>query len=122
MQIKSKLHSTTSFLHNILKIKFYITIVEKWSRIHVFCEVFHYSNIELFGGNKTIQWQLACPASDIGKSTGPRSSTGENSGGPMKTLIVLVLLSGKKNCCRESLNGDSNDEKKLGPVKVLEDQ
>ena len=33
---------------------------------------------------------------DIGKSIGPRSSTGENSGGPMKTLIVLVLLSGKK--------------------------
>ena len=34
--------------------------------------------------------------SDIGKSTGPRSSTNENSGGPMKTLIVPVLLSGKK--------------------------
>ena len=33
---------------------------------------------------------------DIGKSTGPRSSTGENSGGPMKTLCVPVLLSGKK--------------------------
>ena len=33
---------------------------------------------------------------DIGKSTGPRSSNGENSRGPMKTLIVLVLLSGKK--------------------------
>ena len=30
---------------------------------------------------------------DIGKSTGPRSSTGENSGGPMKTLVVPVLLS-----------------------------
>ena len=61
---------------------------------------------------------------DIGKSTGPRSSTGENSGGPMKTLIVPVLLSGKQNYCRESLlvYGDSNDEKKLGPVKVLEDQ
>ena len=28
--------------------------------------------------------------------TGHRSSTCENSGGPMKTLIVLVLLSGKK--------------------------
>ena len=35
--------------------------------------------------------------SDIGKSTGPRSSTGENSGGPIKTLIVPVLLSSKKN-------------------------
>ena len=34
---------------------------------------------------------------DIGKSTGPRSSTGENSGGPMKTIVVPVLLSGKKN-------------------------
>ena len=33
---------------------------------------------------------------DIGKSTSPRSSTGENSEGPMKTLIVPVLLSGKK--------------------------
>ena len=57
---------------------------------------------------------------DIGKSTGPRSSTGENSGGPMKTLIVSVLLYGKKNLCREPLYGDSNVEKKLGPVKVLE--
>ena len=51
-------------------------------------------------------------STDIGKSTGPRSSTGENSGGPTKTLIVLVLLSGKKNCCREPLYGDSNVEKK----------
>ena len=34
---------------------------------------------------------------DIGKSTGPRSSTSENIGGPMKTLSVPVLLSGKKN-------------------------
>ena len=33
---------------------------------------------------------------DIGKSTGPRSSTSENSGGPKKTLIAPVLLSGKK--------------------------
>ena len=32
---------------------------------------------------------------DIGKSTGPRSSTGENRGRPMKTFIVLVLLCGK---------------------------
>ena len=32
----------------------------------------------------------------VGKSTGPRSSTCENSGGPMKTLIVSVLLSAKK--------------------------
>ena len=36
-------------------------------------------------------------ATDIGKSTGSRSSTGENSGGPMKSLIVLILLSVKKN-------------------------
>ena len=35
--------------------------------------------------------------SDIGKSTGPRCSTGKNSGGPVKTLIVVVLLSCKKN-------------------------
>ena len=33
---------------------------------------------------------------DMGKSTSPRSSTGENSGETMKTLIVPVLLSGKK--------------------------
>ena len=33
---------------------------------------------------------------DIGKSTGPQSSTGENGGGLMKTLTVPVLLSGKK--------------------------
>ena len=37
-----------------------------------------------------------CKTADIGKSTGPWSSTSENSGGPMKTLIVPVLLSGKK--------------------------
>ena len=49
--------------------------------------------------------------SEIGKSTGPRSSTGENSGGPMKTLIVPVLLSGKENFCREPLYEDSNVEK-----------
>ena len=54
---------------------------------------------------------------DIGKSTGPRSSTGENSGGPMKTLSVPVLLSGKKSCCKESLYGDSNVKKKIGPIK-----
>ena len=36
------------------------------------------------------------PTADIGKSTGPRSLTGENSGGPMKTIVVPVLLSGKK--------------------------
>ena len=45
---------------------------------------------------------IAADGADIGKSTGPRSSTGENSGGPMKTLIVPVLLSGK-NSCRERL-------------------
>ena len=33
---------------------------------------------------------------DIRKSTGPRSSTSKNSGGPMKILIMPVLLSGKK--------------------------
>ena len=33
---------------------------------------------------------------DIGKSSGPWSWTDENSGGPMKTLIVPVLVSGKK--------------------------
>ena len=40
----------------------------------------------------------------------------------MKTIIVPVLLSGKKKSCREPLYGDFNVEKKLGPVKVLEDQ
>ena len=34
-------------------------------------------------------WKLANVA-DIGKSIGPRSSTGDNSGGPMKTLVVPV--------------------------------
>ena len=48
------------------------------------------------------QWEttLQCNVishSDIGKSTGPRSSTSENSGGPMKTIVVPVLLSSKKN-------------------------
>ena len=33
---------------------------------------------------------------DTGKSTSPRSSTGKNSGGPMKTFIVTVQLSSKK--------------------------
>ena len=45
---------------------------------------------------KTVIIQSDDHNADIGKSTGPRSSTGENSGGPMKTLIVPVLLSGKK--------------------------
>ena len=61
------------------------------------------------GRFRTIGWsQLSNPSdlprftsyywlvsTDIRKSAGPRSSTGENSGGPMKTLIVLVLLSTK---------------------------
>ena len=34
---------------------------------------------------------------DIGKSTAPLSSTGENSGGAMKTIVVPVPLSGKKH-------------------------
>ena len=49
--------------------------------------------------------------SDIGKSAGPRSSTGENSGGPMKTLIVQVLLSSKQKSCMEPLYGDFDVEK-----------
>ena len=50
-------------------------------------------------------------SSDIGKSTGPQSSTSENSGGPMK------------NSCTEPFYGGSYVEKIiLGPVKVLEDQ
>ena len=66
--------------------------------------------------------QIYVPISDIGKSTGPRSLTNENSGGPMKTLIVPVLLSGKK-FLQEPLYGDSYVEKIiLGPVKVLGDQ
>ena len=53
---------------------------------------------------------------------GPRSSIGENSGGPMKPLIVPFFLS-SKNSCKEPLYGDSYVEKIiLGPVKVLEDQ
>ena len=63
---------------------------------------------------------------DIGKSTGPLSLTGENSGGPMKTIVVPVLQSGKKNPVgNPSLYGDSNVEKKMrscksfgGPVKL----
>ena len=40
----------------------------------------------------------------------------------MKTLIVVVRLSGKqKNSWRESLYGES-DVKKIGLVKLLEDQ
>ena len=61
-------------------------------------------------------------SSDIGKSTGPRSSTGENGGGLMKTVTVPVLLSGKKFPLGSPSNGNSNVEKKIGPVKVLEDQ
>ena len=69
-------------------------------------------------GSLEILLQAKCKIPDIGKSTGPRSSTGENSGGPMKTIVVL---SGKKKSCREPLYGDSNVEKKWDPVKVLED-
>ena len=38
---------------------------------------------------------IASLLADIGKSTGPRSSTGENSGRLMKTLIVPVLHVGR---------------------------
>ena len=55
-------------------------------------------------GGKTAEAKEAETA-DIGKSTGPRSSTGENSGGPMKTLIVQVLLSSKKNPVRSPSMG-----------------
>ena len=45
-------------------------------------------------------WRVECLKArllaDIGKSTSPRSSTSKNSGGPMKTLVVPVLMSGKK--------------------------
>ena len=67
MQIKSKLRSATyfslSFLCNILKMKFYIILEWKMIMKVCFCEVFHYSNIELFRGNKTIQWQHGCQLS-----------------------------------------------------------
>ena len=48
-------------------------------------------------------------------------SAGENSGGPMKTLIVLVLLSSKKIAVGSSSMGILM-LKKLGPVKIMEDQ
>ena len=41
-------------------------------------------------------WWFEIPWPDIAKSTGPRSSTSKNSGGPMKTLIVAVWLSSKE--------------------------
>ena len=79
--------------------------------------------------NKLLNKQLICLrselhyAADIGKSTGPRSLTGENSGGPMKTLIVPVLLSGNKIAVGSPSRGILiYIEKKLGLVKVLEDQ
>ena len=63
--------------------------------------------------------------SDIGKSTCPRSSTGENSGGPMKTIVVPVLLSGKKNSVGSPSIGPLMLKKKMrscesfgGPVKL----
>ena len=66
-----------------------------------------------------------CGPTDIRKSTGPRSSTGENSGGPMKAFVVLVLLSGK-TFLKGALNGDSYVKKNYirscksfgGPVKL----
>ena len=45
----------------------------------------------------SLHYYLAGQSTDIGKSAGPRSSTSENSGGSMKTLIVPALLSGKKS-------------------------
>ena len=40
--------------------------------------------------------QMCINTADIRKSTSPQSSTVENSGGPMNTIVVPVLLSGKK--------------------------
>ena len=61
---------------------------------------------------------------DIWKSTGPRSSTGENSEGPMKTVVVPVLLSGKKNLVGSPSTGTliltkmSSCKSSGGPVKL----
>ena len=59
---------------------------------------------------------------DIWKSTGHRSSTGGKSGGPMKTVVVPVFLSGKKIPVGSTSMGALMLKKKWGPVKVLEDQ
>ena len=88
--------------------------IKKWEKEHMCMYM-------LILGSLEILLQAKCKIPDIGKSTGPRSSTGENSGGPMKTIVVPVLLSGKKKFCREPLYGDSNVEKKWDPVKVLGD-
>ena len=93
--------------HWSLSLRVQLTIFQHWFRwwLAAVKATSHYLN----------QWLLVYP--DIGKSTGPRSSTGENSGGPMKTLSVPVLLSSKKSCCMESLYGDYNVKKKIGSIK-----
>ena len=63
------------------------------------------------------------PNPDITKTTGPQSSTGKTSRRPTKTVIVVVLLSGKKNPCGGPLYRESNVRKIRscktvgGPVK-----
>ena len=61
------------------------------------------------------------PHDHYNTQTSHRSSTDKNSGGPMKTLIVVVLQSGKK-----ILVGNPSVENqmfnKLGPVKLLKGQ
>ena len=77
--------------------------------------IFNYYNAGMLSG-------VIISKADIGKPTGPRSSTGENSGGPVKTRIVPVLLSGKKIAVGSPSIGILILKKKIGLVKVLEDQ
>ena len=73
--------------------------------LHIMHMISWYLNLQAFIGFDQLimlmlimlhKMVLADPT-DIRKSTGPQSLTGENSRGLMKTFIVLVLLSIKKN-------------------------
>ena len=55
----------------------------------------NYTVTLMFAANIAVKCLDGVPQTS-GKTTGPRSSSGENSEGPMKTLIVPVFVSDKK--------------------------
>ena len=92
IQTLSIMHKLTSLLNKFVH---YVTVFPKgfqaksakMADIEIFCVChFHFTSAKL---------KKIC--SDIAKFSGPWSSTSKNSGGLMKTLIVLVLLSSKKS-------------------------
>ena len=116
------------FQKTVWTVNFFLSIKQWWFGKAQLCSMYH----QVINSHGTDYWlydkcSLSFMRKDfiypgIGKSTGPRSSTGENSGGPMKTLTVPVLLSGKKIPVGSPSMGILMLKKIIGLVKVLEDQ